>query len=188
MQRFNGLDFRNVRDAIAGAPRFLDAPGSLRANDIFELRYRQECLTSDKYPVWELPHRRTIFGLRQTPQEICRAIANRLCCVRADVCKLRGTWPSKIARSASCVGLTRRDDRSPDCHSDLSRYGLRNRLLHQANEVLLAFAKTSASAVMFTRRTSQRDYLGVFAVAFGTAWACTHGGLLLRNCHSLIVV
>jgi hypothetical protein len=34
MQRFNGLDFRNVRDAIAGAPRFLDAPGSLRANDI----------------------------------------------------------------------------------------------------------------------------------------------------------
>src|SRR6202040_1787389 len=59
---------------------------------------------------------------------------------------------------------------------------------HQANEVLLTFAKTGESAVMFPRRTLQRNYLGFFTVAFGTAWTCTHGGLLLRNCHSLIVV
>src|SRR5947208_2569712 len=37
---------------------------------------------------------------------------------------------------------------------------------------------------MFTCRISQTNYLGVFTVAFGTAWACTHGDLLLRNCHS----
>lgn len=41
---------------------------------------------------------------------------------------------------------------------------------------------------MFTRRISQTYDLGVFTVAFGTAWACTHGDLLPRNCHSLIVV
>jgi hypothetical protein len=41
---------------------------------------------------------------------------------------------------------------------------------------------------VFTRGISQTYYLGVVAVAFGTAWACTHGDLLLRNCHSPIVV
>ena len=41
---------------------------------------------------------------------------------------------------------------------------------------------------MLTCGIPQAYYLGVFAVAFGAAGACTHGDLLLRNCHSLIVV
>ena len=54
--------------------------------------------------------------------------------------------------------------------------------------IFLASAETSTSAIVFTRRISHTYYLGVFAVAFGTAWACTHGDLLLRNCHSPILL
>ena len=44
-------------------------------------------------------HRRIIFARRQAAQDICRAISNRPCCAPADVCRPRGTWSSKIARS-----------------------------------------------------------------------------------------
>jgi hypothetical protein len=44
-------------------------------------------------------HRRIIFARRPTAQDIYRAISNRPCCAPADVCRPRGTWSSKIARS-----------------------------------------------------------------------------------------
>jgi hypothetical protein len=90
IQRFNRLDFRNARDAIAGASRYFDAPMTFPAavlSKMFQNKYRE--------------HRWIVFGARQTAQDICRAISNRLCCVPADVCESRGTWSSKIARSPS---------------------------------------------------------------------------------------
>jgi hypothetical protein len=52
----------------------------------------------------------------------------------------------------------------------------------------MAFAETGTPAVAFTRSISQAYCRGVFIAAFGTARLCTHGDLLLGNCHSLIVM
>jgi hypothetical protein len=52
-----------------------------------------------------------------------------------------------------------------------------------ANEVLLTGVQAKAAAVMFTRRISQRDYFGVFTVAFGATWVFAHGALFLTDCH-----
>jgi hypothetical protein len=52
---------------------------------------------------------------------------DKLCCVPTGVCNSRGTGPSKTARNASSIGLTRGDGRSLDRRNAFSGRGLRIR-------------------------------------------------------------
>jgi hypothetical protein len=65
-------------------------------------------------------NRRIIFARRLTAQDICRAISNRPCCAPADVCRPRGTWSSKIARSTGRSGPARTGVCNPDSRNNLS--------------------------------------------------------------------
>ena len=71
----------------------------------------------------------------------------------------------------------------PGLPQRFSGRGLHIRSPYPAKELRLTFAKANASAVMFTRRVSQRDDFRVFTIALGTTRHFTHGDLLLRNCH-----